>query len=54
MNKYSKAIAAFLTSLVGLGIAFGFVTEVAAQNLTVMATAVANLVAVWFIPNAKD
>lgn len=52
MGKYSKAIAAFIVSAVGLTVAFGYMTEPQAKELTVMLTAGANLVAVWFFRNA--
>jgi putative exporter of polyketide antibiotics len=51
MNEYAKAIMAALTSIVGLGIAYGYVTDVQAQQITVMLTGFVNLVAVYAIPN---
>lgn len=52
MSNYSKAIAAFLSSVVALGAAFGFNPEWAtAENITAASAAVAWITAlVWGAP----
>ena len=51
MEKYRKAIAAVVTSVLGLGVTYGLLDEAQAQNLGIMATAAVNLLAVYAVPN---
>jgi len=46
-----KAITAFIVSAVGLGVAFGFFDEGVGQQITIAATALANVAGVYLIEN---
>lgn len=54
MTKYNKAIAAFITSVLGLGVAFGYLDEANSQMLAGALTSVANVVLVYTIPNVES
>jgi hypothetical protein len=53
MSTYSKAIAAFLTSAIGLVVSFGYLDEAQAQQIGVVATGLVNLLMVYLIPNKE-
>lgn len=50
MTMY-KAIAALITSVVGLGITFGAFDEAQGQMIGTALTAIANVAAVYIVPN---
>ena len=51
MSVYGKAIAAAVTSVIGLAVTYGMLTGDQAQQIGLIGTAIINLLAVYIVPN---